>query len=73
MRTHRPDQGSAEPRQGTARPGHGQWPAMDTEALGQAVGALNAAERWRAQLGHGRASARRGADDGWLKADNGLE
>ena len=26
------------------RPGHGQWPAMDTAALGQAVGALNAAE-----------------------------
>ena len=26
------------------RPGQGQWPAMDTAALGQAVGALNAAE-----------------------------
>ena len=49
MRTHRPDQSSAEPRQGTARPGLGQWPAMDTVALGQAVGALNAAEQWRAQ------------------------
>ena len=42
MRTHRPDQGSAKPRQGTARPGHGQWPAMDMAALGQGVGALNA-------------------------------
>ena len=44
VRMHRLDQGSAEPRQGTARPGHGQWLAMDTAALGQAVGALNATE-----------------------------
>ena len=57
MHTHRPDQGSAEPRQGTARPGHGQWPAMDTEALGQAVGALNAAEQWRAQSTRARQGA----------------
>ena len=35
MRTHRSDQGSV-------RPGHGQWPALDTVALGPAVGALNA-------------------------------
>ena len=36
---NRSDQGSPKPRQGTARPGHGQWPAMDTVALGQAVAA----------------------------------
>ena len=57
MRTHRPDQGSAEPLQGTARPGHVQWPVMDTAALGQAVGALNAAEQWRAQSTHARQGA----------------
>ena len=34
----------AGPRQGTARPGHMQWPAMDTAALGQAVRAMNAVE-----------------------------
>ena len=39
---NRPDQGSAKPRQGTARPGHREWLAMDTVALGQAVGALMA-------------------------------
>ena len=31
------DEGSADPRQGTARTGHGQWPMVDTTALGQAV------------------------------------
>ena len=34
---YRLDQGSAEPRQGTARPGHGQWSVMDNAALGQVV------------------------------------
>ena len=37
MRTLRLDQGSANPWQGTARPGHGQWPMVDTAALGQAM------------------------------------
>ena len=37
MRTLGLDQGSADPRQSMARPGHGQWPMVDTAALGQAV------------------------------------
>ena len=70
MRTHRPDQGSAEPRQGMARLGHGQWSAMDMAALGQAVGALNAAERWRAQSTRARQGAA-GLKMDWSGAGNG--
>ena len=76
MRTHRPDQGSAEPWQCTARPGLGQWPAMDTAVLGQAVGALNAAEQWRAQSTRARQEAAglvqgAGLTMDWSDAGNG--
>ena len=43
MLSLRLDQGSRL-NQDTARPGHGQWLAVDTAALGQAGRAMNAAE-----------------------------